>query len=406
MLTNKIKFLFISSILSLSYQTVIFGMKVETIDDPQLLTMFAAKPGKYELDVYSYTTSDIPYQKYSSNKQLWVTYEKNDGMLNRIKSFFKYFINSTNQYFEKTYYEKSWAIVPYCYDDYTKLIALNSLFLLYHKHLTSELPQNISYSSNQEASRSRSWSMPTLSMPTFIQEKFKTKNTILKEKLFEKLSALEQRNKENLFILDKEINELKELFKQLTLSYNYTLLDSIVYPLGKRITKEKVHELYLELSLFSHPDRFASLKNDAASENQLKIASLFKEFNNYHNEYQRPTKSLDFIVDPTIAIATNIATRLAFKTSNQIVETTCSLPSILFPDYFKNEKILDYNKEIKAAKVIINEYDTAIQHKLDTVENYGSTIKKTELQTGKTKLTNRKLLHYLTQKNKNFSTIH
>jgi hypothetical protein len=169
----------------------------------------------------------------------------------------------------------------------------------------------------------------------------------IKKDVMKKIKTLHTKNSCQELITDEDVLEITTLWNQFKSLHNYNWIDRIIYPFHKTIDPEQVtkERNRKPLNLLLHSDRYRE-------ENKKQMDALFICL----GDASRVVKSMDFIIDPIIAIATSTAARATF----QAVTTACSLPSMLFPDYFTNKNTSHYknalnktNKDIKIVELNI-----------------------------------------------------
>jgi hypothetical protein len=188
----------------------------------------------------------------------------------------------------------------------------------------------------------------------------------IKKDVMKKIKTLHTKNSCQELITDEDVLEITMLWNQFKSLHNYNWIDQIIYPFHKTIDPEQVtkERNRKPLNLLLHSDRYLS-------KNKKQMDDLFICL----GDSSRVSKSMDFIIDPIVAIATSTAARATF----QAVTTACSLPSLLFPDYFTNKNTSRYknalNKTNKQIKIVELNIQAKQQEVRDTV-NFFSTKNK------------------------------
>lgn len=188
-----------------------------------------------------------------------------------------------------------------------------------------------------------------------LQKKFDSKSkshSSIKTELLEKYKILKKKNDEGGLVSDNDAYEIQMLWDQFKALHNYDWLDNTLYPLHKAVDYEKLNKIRKKkpLCLFVHSDKYKE-------ENRAKMDALFV----YLGDSSRPAKYMDFISKPVIIFAASAAYRATLQTAAHTVATVCSLPSLLFPDFFKNAATSHYKNELKKTNQEIGEYDRAIK---------------------------------------------
>jgi hypothetical protein len=206
------------------------------------------------------------------------------------------------------------------------------------------------------------------------------KKTVLLNKLCQSSALLQQQDKNNKLILDKDIELIKKFWNKFKRLHNYNWLDVLIYPFDIFTNESDLGKIRNKkpLNILLHPDHYNII------ENRQKITTAFVAL----GDSSRPEKSLDFIVDPIIELGTELAKNSGFIACNAAVITAFSLPSLMFPDYFKTQKILRYEEATQDKKIEIAKYSDAIINHQNAIKKHENLIKKVELNT---KIRNQKI---------------
>jgi hypothetical protein len=169
----------------------------------------------------------------------------------------------------------------------------------------------------------------------------------IKKDVMKKIKTLHTKNSCQEPITDEDVLEITTLWNQFKSLHNYNWIDRIIYPFHKTIDPEQVtkERNRKPLNLLLHSDRYRE-------ENKKQMDALFICL----GDASRVVKSMDFIIDPIVALAASTTAR----TTLQAITTACSFPSLLFPDYFTNKNTSHYknalnktNKDIKIVELNI-----------------------------------------------------
>ena len=210
-----------------------------------------------------------------------------------------------------------------------------------------------------------------------LQKLFETKDqSTIKNDLIAKTQSLKNKDNNAETISDEEIYEVQKIWDQFKSFYNYDLLDLIMYPLHEPANKKNVKEMEKErkqkpLNLYAHPDKYK------LSENNTKMDNFYR----YLDNTSRPRKAMDFTIRPILTIALSAPGIIAFRAKANIVRTVCSLPSLLFPNYFfKNNNMSNDTRKAKIEILGCNQaiilYGHAINNRINDIKHHDNLIKR------------------------------
>jgi len=167
-------------------------------------------------------------------------------------------------------------------------------------------------------------------------------------------------------IKDQSVNEIKQLWNQLKALYNYNLLDKYIYPSHPFVNTEELNKIRKKkpLTTLLHEDKYAG-------KNQTIMKSLFQQF----EDFSRPEKYLDFIVNPIVDVLTPVITQMGFLA----IAYATDLPSKFFPNHFKSEYVLSFEKGTDSEKIEIKKAILKKEQYSNVITNHDIAIKKKNL---------------------------
>jgi hypothetical protein len=363
----KIKILCITYIITLSYQTTVFTMDQNELEPSSIYNegyvKFLAKLTTSPDNLFNRIMKKAYDEEYVKQTQIvpHISLENNIEEWNKSKH--EMFINSLDS--------KKWTPEDFTETNWHK--SCLNLLILYKKNQPS-----LGYVST-----------PQKVINAYAGAYDKANLNQIKSNLKFLIKTLNEND--NHHFQDKYITICKQLWNDFLLLHNYSWLDHILYPKHPSIDSPEENKYRKNQLLLLHPDKQNS--NDTCTPEQK--TDLFRHISNI----TRPKKPFDSIINPISNFLSMITNKIIFQTSAQIFTTTCSLPSILFADYFKNTNILEYEKAIKNKNLNILKHETAIKHQLNTTKHYNNAVKRIELKTNITQLKARKLLRSLDTKN-------
>lgn len=197
----------------------------------------------------------------------------------------------------------------------------------------------------------------------------------IKSDLIKFVEYLQTNDLENNPELQETINrKYKQLWNDFLMLHNHNWIDQFMYPNHPHIDNPENNKYRRELLRSLHPDKNQSIINKSQQN------ELYKHL----TDTARPEKPMDCIINPFVDAVAHLGSQASFN----IFQTTCFLPSILFPQFFSNQETRFFKKYINQANKEISQCNRSVKILERNIETRHEELKKTfNIVSSKTKKT-------------------